>query len=148
MTTQRAIRFMSPAQTRQLTALAERACLSLSRFSGTRVEYNAVGIQMLDEWIDRHIRQFPRPSQEIVTIWAAFLGEVFRRRFKGEWALDTSSPAPRLGVLCPREDEGVIFVDVMDQIQRRITQGMSQSLSYYYTVKGMEIKGWDGSPLE
>lgn len=138
--TKRPIQFMSPKQTRQLTELAERARLSLKRFAGVDVEYNAVGLQMLDEWIDRHLKQFPQPSQELNMIWGAFLGETFRRRFNGEWAINTAGRNPRLGIICPREEEGLLFIDVMDQVQRRLKEGMSESLAFYYTIKGVELK--------
>ncbi|MBN1873461.1 MAG: hypothetical protein JXA33_04460 [Anaerolineae bacterium] len=136
----RPIQFVPPKQARQLTELAERARLSLSRFAGVDVEYNAVGLQLLDEWVDRHLRQFPKPSGEIITVWGAFLGETFRRRFNGEWVVNASSGKSRLGVLCPKEEQGRVFVDVMDQMQRRIREGMSESLAFYYTIKGVEIK--------
>jgi len=70
----------------------------------------------------------------------AFLGETFRRRFNGQWALDASTRRPRLGIVCPRSDQGLIFVDVMDQVSRRISHGMNESLAFYYTIKGVEIK--------
>ncbi len=134
------LQFLPPTQARQLTELADRARLSLSRFTSTKVEFDAVGLQLLDEWIDRHIRQFPEPSRDIITVWGAFLGEVFRRRFHGEWAIDNSQRKPRLGVICPREQRGLLFVDVMDQIQRRIKNDMQDSLAFYYAEKGVEIR--------
>lgn len=134
------IKFLPAAQSKQLTDMAERARISLTRFSGVDTEYNAVGLQQLDEWIDRHLRQFPAPSSEIVMVWAAFVGEVFRRRFSGEWAVDLSSQKPMLGVLCPKEEKGLLFVDVMQQMQRRLKNGMAESLSFYYTLKGIDIK--------
>lgn len=137
----RPIQFIPPKQSHQLTELAERARMSLSRFAGLDVEYNAIGLQMLDEWIDRHLKQFPKPSNEIIMVWGAFLGETFRRRFNGEWGINTSSRKPRLGVICPRESTGLLFIDVMDQMQRRIRNGMSESLAFYYTIRGVEIKG-------
>jgi len=120
--------------------LAERARLGLSRFAETEVEYNAVGLQLLDEWIDRHLKQFPRPSREIVMAWGTFLGETIRRRFGGEWGLNNAGNRPRLGIVAPRGETDVLFVDVMDQIQRRIKDGMNESLAFYYTLKGVEIK--------
>ncbi len=140
MAKQRPIQFMSPKQARQLTELAERARLSLKRFSGTDLEYNAIGLQMLDEWIDRHVKQFPKPSKEVTMIWGAFLGETFRRRFNGEWAINKAGDVPRLGVICPRSERGLLFIDVMDQIQRRLREGMSESLAFYYTIKGVELQ--------
>ena len=43
-------------------------------------------------------------------------------------------------MICPKDDEGVIFTDVMHQMQRRIKNGMNESLAFYYTIKGVEIK--------
>ena len=138
---QQPIKFIPPNQSHQLTELAERARISLGRFAGLDVEYNAVGLQMLDEWIDRHLRQFPKPSKEIVMVWSAFLGETFRRRFNGAWGVQETGSKPQLGVVCPKDDDtGLIFTDVMDQMQRRIKDGMNESLAFYYTIKGVEIK--------
>ncbi len=136
----RPIKFLPMAKAKQLTEMAERARLSLTRFSGVEVKYNAVGLQLLDEWIDRHLRQFPNPSSEIVMVWAAFLGEVFRQRFSGEWAIESSGRQPRLGILCPKEEQGLQFVSVMEQVQLRVKHGMSESLAFYYTITGVEIK--------
>ena len=134
------IKFLPSDQAKQLSGMAERARLSLTRFAGVDTEYNAVGLQQLDEWIDRHLRQFPNPSSEMTMVWAAFLGEVFRRRFSGEWAVDTSTGKPLLGIVCPKENRGLLFVDVMQQMQRRLKKGMAESFSFYYTLKGVEIK--------
>ncbi|MBN1260948.1 MAG: hypothetical protein JXB35_09735 [Anaerolineae bacterium] len=134
------ISFLPPMQARQLTELAERARISLGRFASVDVSYDVNGLQLLDEWVDRHLRQFPSPSKDILTIWGAFLGEVFRRRFHGEWAIDQGKRQPRLGVICPKETRGLIFVDVMEQIQRRTHAGMAESLSWYYSMKAIEIK--------
>ncbi len=137
---QNPLQLLPTPQARQLADLAERARLGLSRFAETEVEYNVVGLQLLDEWIDRHLKQFPRPSQEIIMAWGTFLGETFRRRFGGEWGLNTTGNKPRLGIIAPKGDTEVLFVDVMDQIQRRIKDGMNESLAFYYTLKGVEIR--------
>jgi hypothetical protein len=136
----RSLKFLPSEQSQQMTQLAERARLSLSRYAGIDVEYNAVGLQTLDEWIDRHLAQFPDPSYEIRSVWAAFLGETFRRRFEGQWGITKGSQRPRLGIICSRDGGGLIFVDIMTQINRRIKSGMNESLAFYYTIKGVEIK--------
>jgi len=134
------IQVLPPKQAGQLIELAERAKVSLNRFTGNEIEYTSVGLQMLDEWIDRHLKQFPAPSNELIMVWGAFLGEVFRRKFKGEWGVNNMGRKPHLGIICPREEDPPFFVDVMDQIQRRIKDGMSESLAFYYTLKGVEIR--------
>jgi hypothetical protein len=138
--TQSPLQFIPPPQSRQLIELAERARLGLSRFADTDVEYDAIGLQLLDEWIDRHLKQFPRPSKEIVMAWGTFLGETFRRRFGGEWGLNNAGNRPRLGIVAAKGETGQLFIDIMDQMQRRIKDGMNESLAFYYTIKGVELR--------
>ena len=137
------IKFIPPKQARKLTELAERARDSLGKYAEQEeVNYGPVGLQLLDEWMgrDRHLQQFPQPSQEIITIWGAFLGETFRRKFEGEWAINMTGNKKRLGVICPKGDKSLVFIDVMDQAKRRVRDGMSASLSFYYMTKGVDIK--------
>ncbi|HOU12559.1 MAG TPA: hypothetical protein PKZ84_05545 [Anaerolineae bacterium] len=138
--TQNPLQLIPTQQSRQLVELAERARLGLSRFADTDVEYNAVGLQLLDEWIDRHLKQFPRPSKEIVMAWGTFLGETFRRRFGGEWGLNNAGNKPRLGIVAAKGETDLLFIDIMDQMQRRIKDGMNESLAFYYTIKGVELR--------
>ena len=56
----RSIQFIPPQKSSQLTHLADRARLSLAQYSGIEVDYNAIGLQTLDEWIERHVQQFPK----------------------------------------------------------------------------------------
>jgi len=137
---QHSVRFVSVEQSRQLTELAERGRISLSRFAGGEADYDAVGLQMLDEWIERHLRRVPTPSPEIMMVWGAFLGETFRRRFSGEWGVDQREQRPELGVVCPRSEKGLIFIAVLEQVRRRVQKGMNESLAFYYTIQGVEIK--------
>ena len=133
------MKLLPKPQSRQLAQLAEKARLSLSKYSGQDVEYGQVGLQMLDEWIDRHLKQFPKPNRSIVMLWGAFLGESFRRKFDGRWAIKTVDGKPHLGVVCPTRTKKVYFLDIMDQIQRRVRKGMSESLAFYYMTRGIEI---------
>ena len=134
------IQVLSATQARQMKEFAERAQVSLARFSGTEVTYNAAGLQLLDEWVDRHLRQFPNPSPNVLTVWGAFLGETFRQRLNGEWVVDKSSGKPRLGILVPKGEHDALFIDVMDQIERRTKAGITESLVYYYTIKSIEAR--------
>ncbi|MGC9521250.1 MAG: hypothetical protein ACP5HG_05135 [Anaerolineae bacterium] len=135
----RSIQLLPPQRSQQLTALADRARFSLSQYAGVEVDYNAVGLQTLDEWIERHLRQFPRPSSEIRTVWGTFLGETFRRRYQGQWAIENSRGRPRLGIVCSKGKD-LVFIDVMDQVSRRIQRGMNESLAFYYTIRGVELQ--------
>lgn len=137
----RSVHFLPKQQVQQMEALSERARLSLARFARVNVTYNAIGLQLLDEWIDRHIRQFPTLDKRILTIWGAFLGEVFRQRFNGDWAVEKHGQGTRLGILCPRDnDGGLLFIPVMERVHERVEDGIQASLALYYTNKGIEIK--------
>jgi hypothetical protein len=133
-------KFLSPEQIRYLAEMAEQARAALSRFAGYEVFYDAISLQLLDEWIDRHLRQFPEPSQRIRLLWASFLGEMFRRHHGGEWALRGQSKDGGLILLCPTESSGVYTADVSGQIGRRVAEGMSASLAYYFAITSIELK--------
>ncbi len=131
-------KFLTPDQVRYLVEVAEEARASLSRFVGCEVAYDPVAVQLLDEWIDRHLRQFPYPSQETRLLWVSFLGEMFRRRHEGEWVLWGRDG--RLSVLCPTAGGDPYTVDVSGQVGRRITDGISASLALFYTVTSVELE--------
>ncbi|MGC9399086.1 MAG: hypothetical protein ACP5HM_08110 [Anaerolineae bacterium] len=137
----RSLHFIPRDQVEQMELLAAQAQKSLSRFAGIEVQYNATALQLLDEWIERHLRQFSTPDKRLMMIWGAFLGEVFRRRFSGDWAIEKVQHKSRLGVLCPRDNAGLLFIPVMDQVHRRLKEGLQASLVLYYTMKGFEIRG-------
>lgn len=135
------LEFLPPERARYLVEMAEQAREALRRFAGHSVDYDSVSLQMLDEWIERHLRQFPSPSPEIRLLWVTFLGEIFRRRHSGEWVLQQSEgDRSTLAVLCPVEGGGLRTVDVSGQVSRRIGKGMSNSLAYFYLMTSIQLK--------
>ena len=132
------VEFLTPDQARYLVEVAEEARVGLSRFVGYGVAYDSVALQLLDEWIDRHLHQFPYPSQSTRLLWVSFLGEMFRRYHEGEWVLWKRDH--RLAVLCPTEGGDPYAVDVSGQVGRRITEGISASLALFYTTTRVELK--------
>jgi hypothetical protein len=134
------VKFLAPEQIRYLAEMAEQARAALSQFAGYEVFYDSVALQLIDEWVDRHLRQFPEPSQRIRLLWVSFLGEMFRRHHGGEWALQGKGKEGGLVVLCPTESSGVYTIDVSGQVGRRIASGMSASLAYYFAITSIELK--------
>jgi hypothetical protein len=133
------VKFLAPEQIRYLAETAERARAALSRFVGYEIFYDVAALQLLDEWIDRHLRQFPNPSHGMRLLWASFLGEMFRRHHGGEWIVQGGDKR-EVAVLCPTEGGGVHVVDVSSQVNRRVVEGMSASLVYFYTMTSIELK--------
>ena len=134
------VKTLAPEQIRHLVEMAEQTRAAMSRFAGYEVSYDATALQLLDEWIDRHVQQFSEPSQRMRLLWTSFLGEMFRRHHGGEWAFLGRRKQGELIVLCPKEFSGVHEVDVSGQVERRIAEGISASLTYSYSMTCIKLK--------
>jgi len=129
------VEFLSPERARQMAELAERARATLAGFSEQRIGYDATALQLLDEWVER----VSSPPHTLRVLWIAFLGEVFRRRHGGEWVLG-SGDSGRLAVLCPTESGGVRWIAVATQVDRRIANGLPDSLALFYLRESILLK--------
>lgn len=130
------MRFLSQEQTRDLIVLAERARQRLRAFAGHQVAYGVEAMQLLDEWIDDYLEHSPDPPSEVRLLWTSLLGEMFRRRHDGWWALRQGT----LVIVCPMDDGERHLVTVREQVDRRIARGMADSLSYFYDATRIELK--------
>jgi hypothetical protein len=130
------VTFLSREQTADLVALAERTRQRLSTLAGHEVSYGVEAMQLLDEWIDDYLERSPDPPPQARLQWVSLLGEMFRRRHDGWWALRDSA----LIVVCPTDSGERCPVRVQDQVDRRIASGMSESLAYFYDVTRIELK--------
>ena len=119
----------------QVMDLAERAREEMFHFSGQQIDYDSEAIQLLDEWIER----VPDPSQAQRVLWIAFLGEVFRRRHIGGWAMGEGGPQ-QLVVLCPTVDGSMHPVAVAEQVARRIANGIVESLAIFYIRESILLR--------
>ena len=127
-------------QVRYLEETAEKARESLSLFAGQDVAYGSGAVELLDEWIERHLEQSPDPPKGLRLTWISFLGEVFRRRFGGRWILQRAYDDRSLAVQCESDRGQPHTVDVSGQIGRRISEGMAASLTYFHAATGIELK--------
>ena len=129
------VHILNPEQTRQMAELAEQAQVELSRFAGEPVDYDATALQLLDEWVERQ----PSPPRALRILWTAFVGEIFRRRHGGRWAL-RQEDGQQLLILCPTEGGAFHAVAVTDQIDRRIANGMADSLALFYLHESILLR--------
>lgn len=136
MNDEQPVSFLSRDQARDLAVIGERARKALSDFSGREVAFDAESVQLLDEWVDDCVEDVPNPGQEIRLLWAAFLGELFRRRHDGWWAFQNG----RLVIVCPKAGGVFRVVSPGKRVDRRIVAGMSESLTYFYNVTCVELK--------
>ena len=133
------VQFLSAEQARYLVEMAEQARAKLSEFAGYDVGYDSTALQVLDEWIERIAARTADPPHELRVLWIAFLGEAFRRRFEGEWVVRGEGKGS-LAVLCPATDGGLETVDVAKQVRRRVEQGFSHSLAFFYIQESIQLK--------
>lgn len=128
-------KILSSEQAQQLAQMAEQARKGLSRFVGHEVAYDSTAVEYLDEWIDRHMKRFPDPSSKMRLLWTVFLGEMFRRHYDGHWIMQGDS----LALACPTGSNGADIVEVAEQVDRRVEEGMAESLSYFYNMKRIAL---------
>lgn len=129
------VELLSPDRARQLVELAEQARRQLEKFAEGPVRYDGTGLQLLDEWIERT----PSPPRSLQILWVAFLGEVFRRRHNGAWAVRRDDTR-QLVVLCPTEKGVLRPVEVAVQVGRRITNGIADSLALFYVTESIALR--------
>ncbi len=129
------VQFLSAEQARQMVELAEQTRAGLARFAGHSVGYEPTSLQLLDEWIDRE----SAPNKALRLMWGAFLGELFRRHHGGEWII-SQDESRQLAILCPTERGGVYQINVIDQINRRIAQGMLEPLTLFYVREAAALR--------
>ena len=127
---------LSRERVRDLAAMAGQATRDLSRFSGREVGFDVGILPLLDEWIDDHLEERPSPPPSVRLLWTSLLGEVFRQRHEGWWALQEG----KLVIVCRTEEGDWHLVRVREQVDRRVKAGMSQSLTYFYNTTRIELR--------
>ena len=145
--TAQSVKFLTQQQTQDLADLAEQARLALTEFAGGEVRPDGTALQLLDEMIDRHLKHSPAPSYRLRLSWASFLGEVFRQHHRGIWVIASQEGGrPELSILCTVGDTArPIIVNVTEDVNRRISQGMAASLSYAYVAARIELATAEGA---
>jgi hypothetical protein len=133
------IEILAAERAERLVEMAEQARLRLSEFADHEVDYDATALQLLDEWVERVVQRTPQPDRGMRVLWIAFLGEVFRLQFEGEWALKEGN-GKALVMLCPAAGGGFHAIEVAQQVQRRISGGFQNSLTLFHAQESIALK--------
>lgn len=121
------------------TAYSLRAVEAGHGFSA-ELDYSENSLMELETILDQlsHDLRAARPSGDELTdvckIWGSYFGEVIRRRFGGEWSIETY-PGRQFATLTLTVHGNKIFPSM--KVHRRLTQGDGENVwSFYKMVKG------------
>lgn len=87
----------------------------------------------------------PSASQmdEMCKLWGSYLGEVVRRRWGGEWSIETY-PGAAFATLALTVTAGTLYPSM--KVFRRLTQGDGENVwNFYQTVRARLSKGASGT---
>ena len=136
------IRPLPEEKKQYLEESAEQTLRVLERFSGDPVEFGPTALQLLDEWIERMKRRGPLSTASQARI-VAFLGQTFLQAHGGAWAVEIPGGRQKLGVVCPvrGQEERTRFVDISEQVNQRLAQGIQASLALTYMAASVDLEG-------
>lgn len=122
-----------------VSSYAEQA-VALARSFNTLLDYSENSLMEVEAILSALAHDMPgsKPSDddvsEICKIWGSYLGEVVRRRFGGEWTIETY-PGKQFATLTLNVDGNKLFPSI--KVHRRLTEGDSDSIwTFYRLVKG------------
>lgn len=117
---------------------AEKAVL-LAREFKAKLDYSENSLMEVETILAQLSRELPtaQPATEDLTeickMWGSYFGEVVRRRFGGEWSIETY-PGKQFATLTLNVGGGKLFPSM--KIHRRLTEGEADNVwSFYKMIK-------------
>lgn len=112
----------------------------LAREFHAHLDYSENSVMEVESILAGLAREMPdsQPSAEDVSemckVWGSYLGEVVRRRFGGEWSIETY-PGKEFATLALNTNGNKLFPSI--KVHRRLTEGDGDNLwTFYRMVKG------------
>src|SRR5712692_8279568 len=131
------------------SSYAQRA-VELGREFDAALDFSENSIMELETILDQcahHVRA-DRPSDDDLTelckTWGCYLGEVVRRRFGGEWSIETY-PGKQFATLTLNIAGNKLFPTM--KIHRRLTQGPGDNLCLFYEMVKARLEGAPGGKI-
>ena len=116
-----------------VSAYADQA-VGLARQLNAQLDFSENSLMELETILAQLARE-PRQADvsETCKIWGSYLGEVVRRRFGGEWSIETY-PGKQFATLTLTVNGNKLFPSI--KIHRRLTEGDGDNVwSFYRMVK-------------
>ena len=125
--------------------------VEMGRELQARLDYSENSLMELETILAQLAREMPvtRPSSEDVNelckMWGSYLGEVVRRRFGGEWSIETY-PGKQFATLTLNVNGNKLFPSM--KVHRRLTEGDHDNIwTFYRMVKG-KLEGVPGGKVQ
>lgn len=118
-------------------AYAERAVKTALGFK-VNLDYSENSVIELEEILERDSPPEGEEMAEACKMWGSYLGEVVRRRFGGDWSIETY-PGKGFATLTLSVGGAKLFPTM--KIHRRFTRGLDDSLWAFYKMVKARLEG-------
>jgi hypothetical protein len=129
-------------------AYAEKAVKTALEFN-TRLDYSENSLieveAILAELAAKSAGASGDEVGEICKTWGSYLGEVVRRRFGGEWSVETY-PGKQFATLTLSVGANKLFPTM--KIHRRLTQGEDDSVWSFYKMVKVKLESSPGTQVQ
>jgi hypothetical protein len=132
-----------------MQAHAEEA-VATARAYRVSLDYSEASLEKLEEILASLYREMPtsRPSttkvEEACKIWGGYLGEVVRRRWGGEWSLETY-PGANFATPTLTVPAGKMFPTM--KIHRRLFEGPKENIWNFYGMMRRKLETMVGKKI-
>ena len=127
------------------SAYAEQAVAAARAFDA-KLDYSERSLRDLEAILAR-LAGAPAPSDltETCKMWGSYLGEVVRRRFGGDWSIETY-PGKQFATLTLSVGGNKLFPTM--KIHRRLTQGSEDNVWVFYEMVKSRLEEKPGGRLQ
>ncbi|HEY6305165.1 MAG TPA: hypothetical protein VI488_01750 [Candidatus Angelobacter sp.] len=124
---------------------AERAVQTAREFSA-QLDYSEQSVLELETILTR-LAAGPQSDDvaEICKIWGSYLGEVVRRRFGGDWTIETY-PGKQFATLTLNVGGNKLFPTM--KVHRRLTQGPDDDVWLFYKMVKARLEAVPGGKIQ
>jgi hypothetical protein len=131
-------------------AYAEQAVVIAREFKA-RLDYSENSLMALEDIVGKLAQDLPpngAPSDELTEmckLWGSYFGEVVRRRFGGDWSIETY-PGKQFATLTLNVAGTKLFPSM--KVHRRLTAGESDNLWSFYKMVKARLEAMPGGKVQ
>ncbi|HEY6351303.1 MAG TPA: hypothetical protein VI636_18010 [Candidatus Angelobacter sp.] len=105
--------------------------VSLAQQFKAQLDFSENSLMELETILAQLAREMPADASEACKMWGSYLGEVIRRRFGGEWSIETY-PGKQFATLTLNVNGNRLFPSI--KVHRRLTEGEGDNVWNFYRM--------------